>query len=235
MAGMTYVLVPGAWHGGWVWKDVAPLLRLRGISVTTPTLTGLGERRNAATSLVNLSTHIEDLTTHVFMEGIDNIVLVGWSYGSFVVAGAASQLGTKVRSIVYVDAIVPSSGLSVMDHASPASRSAVESLARNGQPLPPMPFEAFGVTEENVINFVRPRLTDQPTQTFLEPSPSLDGIESISTAYIHCKRSNIDSVKVSYEAIRGMGRMKAAVIDTGHHCMLTEPRETANALIRLVE
>src|ERR1700744_1158882 len=103
MRDLTYVLVPGAWHGGWVWKDVAALLRSHGVAVTTPTLTGLGERRKDSTESVGFYTHIEELISHVFMKNIENPVLVGWSYGSFVAAGVAAQLAGRMKSIIYVD------------------------------------------------------------------------------------------------------------------------------------
>src|SRR5436305_14530482 len=39
----TFVLVHGAWHGGWCWRRVSDLLEKKGHKVFTPTLTGLGE------------------------------------------------------------------------------------------------------------------------------------------------------------------------------------------------
>lgn len=58
----NYILVHGTWRGAWVWGEVAASLRARGHAVFTPTLSGLGERSNAATGTVNLSTHIRDIS-----------------------------------------------------------------------------------------------------------------------------------------------------------------------------
>ena len=55
-AGKTFVLVHGAWHGGWCWGRVAELLRREGNRVFTPTLTGLGERAHLAHAGIGLAT-----------------------------------------------------------------------------------------------------------------------------------------------------------------------------------
>ena len=56
MSKRCFVLVPGAWYGGWVWCDFAAQLRALGHVVTTPTLTGLGERRHLMAGSADLST-----------------------------------------------------------------------------------------------------------------------------------------------------------------------------------
>jgi pimeloyl-ACP methyl ester carboxylesterase len=86
-----YVLVHGAWHGGWCWQRVAPRLRAAGHEVLTPTLTGLGERVHLAQPSVNLSTHVSDIVNVCRFEDLSNIVLVGHSYAGFVVSGVADR------------------------------------------------------------------------------------------------------------------------------------------------
>ena len=60
-APQTFVLVHGAWHGGWCWRRVAEALRAAGHVVFTPTLTGLGERVH----LLRADLTIEDFATDV--------------------------------------------------------------------------------------------------------------------------------------------------------------------------
>ena len=80
------MLVHGAWGGGWVWnaKGVAAALRAKGHTVTTPTLTGLGERKDNAAAGYDLETHVQDIVDHIEMENLKDIHLVGWSYGGVV-------------------------------------------------------------------------------------------------------------------------------------------------------
>src|ERR1700752_122434 len=58
----TFVLVHGAWHGGWCYKRVARLLRQAGHEVYTPTLTGLGERAHLMNRAIDLDTHVQDMS-----------------------------------------------------------------------------------------------------------------------------------------------------------------------------
>jgi len=84
-----YVLVHGAWHGGWCWKKVVPALRAAGHEVYTPTLTGLGERAHLANPAIDLATHIADVVNLLEAEELAKVVLVGHSYGGMVVTGVA--------------------------------------------------------------------------------------------------------------------------------------------------
>jgi len=102
----TYVLIAGAWHGGWVWRDVIPGLRKLGHAVTAPTLTGLGERRHIGTSDTDLSTHIDDVIAHIEMEDLQSVTLVGWSYGGMVITGVTARIPDKIKSLIYLDAFV---------------------------------------------------------------------------------------------------------------------------------
>jgi pimeloyl-ACP methyl ester carboxylesterase len=83
----TFVLVHGGWCGGWIWRYVAPALRERGHVATTPTLTGLGERRHSGNRTATLSTHIEDIVAHIEMDGFEDVILVSQSYGGRVATG----------------------------------------------------------------------------------------------------------------------------------------------------
>ena len=103
----TYVLVHGAWHGGWCWRRVAPALRAQGHEVWTPTMTGLGEREHLHPESVNLSTHVTDIVKVLEFEDLRDVVLVGHSYGGFVVTGVAAEAADRIRHLVYLDAFVP--------------------------------------------------------------------------------------------------------------------------------
>ena len=71
----TYLLVHGAWHGGWCWRRVTDILQSAGHTVYTPTLTGLGERAHLATADVDLDCHIHDVLGVIDMEEIDDGIL----------------------------------------------------------------------------------------------------------------------------------------------------------------
>jgi len=112
----TIVIVHGAWVGGWRWRGVADLLTDRGHHVLTPTLTGLGERAHLTNPGVNLSLHAQDVANVIKFERLENILLVGHSYGGLPVSVATGLVpaGT-IQSLMYLDAFYPEDGQSLND------------------------------------------------------------------------------------------------------------------------
>ncbi|WP_373511189.1 alpha/beta fold hydrolase [Persicitalea sp.] len=111
----TYLIVHGAFGGGYAWKKVDSLLTARGNKVYRPTLTGLGERYHLASSEVDLSTHVADIVNVILFEDLHNIVLVGHSYGGMVVTGVADSLPDRTAQIVYIDAHIAEDRKSAFD------------------------------------------------------------------------------------------------------------------------
>lgn len=148
----TFVLVHGAWHGGWCYKRVAQLLRKAGHEVYTPTLTGVGERVHLMTPAVTLDTHIQDILNLIRFEELSDIVLCGHSYGGMVITGVADKVPDKVRSLVYLDAFVPNDGEALMDYLDLDMKAGMRDDARlngRGYLMSPIPAEVFKVNERD--------------------------------------------------------------------------------------
>lgn len=109
----TLVLIPGAHHGGWYYSPILPQLRAAGHDVHTITLSGLNGPKERLVAPVNLDTHIDDLVSLIELEQLDDIVLCGHSYGGMVIAGASERLQGRIRTLLFLDALVPSDGDSV--------------------------------------------------------------------------------------------------------------------------
>ena len=145
----TFVLVHGAWHGGWCWRKLTPLLRAAGQEVFTPTLTGLGERAHLGSPDVGLGTHVRDVAQVLWYEDLADVVLVGHSYGGLVIGGVADQVPERLRHLVYLDAFVPEHGQSMLDLGPPERRPAMQARVAaegDGWQLPslqPVPWEQF--------------------------------------------------------------------------------------------
>src|SRR5258707_5324266 len=142
----TFVLVHGAWHGGWCWQRVADRLRGGGHAVFTPTLTGLGERSHLLRAGIDLNTHITDIVNVMKWEDLSDVVLCGHSYGGMIIAGVAEQMAPAIRSIVFLDAFVPRNGESTQDLTGAAVREGIQAALQRGEiGMPPRTGEAFGV------------------------------------------------------------------------------------------
>ncbi len=173
----TYVLVPGAWLGSWCWKKVTPHLHAKKQhQVYTLTLTGLGERVHLATPDVNLDTHIQDVINVLIYEDLWNVVLLGHSYSGMVVTGVANQVPERLSHLVYLDAIVPRNGQSLIDDWSAAGWAAVKEEARLKDegwrwPIPDdlhTMSSLAGLTHSDKEWLYR-QATPQPLKTFSQP------------------------------------------------------------------
>ena len=103
----TFVLVHGTWHGGWVWARVADLLVAMGHKVIRPTATGCGERAHLIRPETDLSTHVQDICAAIESEELENVILIGHSFGGITTTGVADRLGARIKHLVFYDAFIP--------------------------------------------------------------------------------------------------------------------------------
>ena len=106
----TFVIVHGAWGGGFSWARIRRMLAAEGHEVFTPTLTGLGERAHLASPDVDLATHIQDVVAVIETEDLRDVILLGHSYGGMVVTGAADRVADRLAHLAYLDAFAPLDG-----------------------------------------------------------------------------------------------------------------------------
>ena len=153
----TFVIVHGAWGGSWAFRRVDGLLREKGHNVYRPSLTGLGERVHLASPDVGLSTHINDVVNMILFEDLHNVILVGHSYGGMVITGVADRVPERIRRLIYVDALVPDDGESVMSLQG-ARAAWVKQLTQGSYIVPPW------VKPDQPL----PKDVPQPLKTFTE-------------------------------------------------------------------
>ena len=228
----SYVLVHGAWHGGWCWRRVRAALQASSNDVYTPTLTGLGERVHLASREISLTTHIEDVLGVLEAENLFEVVLVGHSYGGMVVTAVAHRSADRIARLVYLDAVVPRDGQCLYDCASPQIRTLFEEEARNScedwrVPVSVATPQFLGLTAEEDIRWVLPKLTPHPIRTFREAVRFDAQDPQMPRTYINCLGEE------SYGQPRT--RHAAGIEDyrevrTGHDAMVTAPAEISAIL-----
>src|ERR1700677_1146224 len=138
----TFVLVHGAWHGGWCWSRVADRLRAAGHQVFTPTQTGLGERKHLLSKDITLDTFTRDIVNVIEAEELTNIVLVGHSFGGMAISGVADAIPERIRHLVYLDSLMVEGGKSPFDSLPTdvvAARRKAAQKNRGGFGLPGSP------------------------------------------------------------------------------------------------
>jgi len=231
----TYVLVHGAWHGGWCWQRVVPLLRATGHQVFTPTLTGLGERSHLASPAIDLNTHIQDIVNVLAYEDLRQVILVGHSYGGMVVTGVSEQVAERLAHIVYLDAFAPQHGQALADLVAPQFRDEVQQQAQAaGGLLPPFPVEQYGVFVEADVRWVEPKLVAQPFKTLTTPVRLTNAAAAaLPRTYIYCHNPAMGFFEPFAERAKAGKGWRYRELATGHDAMVTMPRELTALLLEL--
>lgn len=230
----TFVLVHGAWHGGWCWDRVAPLLREAGHEVHAPTLTGLSERAHLLSPQVGLETHVEDVVRVVDVLGLRDVVLVGHSYAGQVVTAVADRRPSAVGRRVYLDAFVGADGESARDLLPETvehhwAQSAAE--AGFGWLVPVRKLSVLGVTEAADDDWLTPKLTPHPWKTYTDPLHLTGAGEAVPAAFVECV-SWMRVFRGQADRARARG-WPVHELDTGHEAMVTAPKALADVLIDL--
>lgn len=228
----NFVLVHGAWHGGWCWRRVADRLRGLGHTVFTPTLTGLGERAHLLSAGVGLETHIADVVNVLSWEGLGEVVLCGHSYGGFVISGVAEKMAAAIRSIVFLDAFVPRNGESVFALTSPAVKEAIlGAQARGDLGIPPRPAEAFGVNPAD-RSWVDRLCVPQPLATMTDAIALTGAVERIARkTYIRAKSYANPGFDRALATLRADSSWRTLEVPSGHDVMIDAPDELAQILL----
>lgn len=229
----TFVLVHGAWSGGWCYDRAAELLRSRGHRVFTPTLTGQGERSHLLTGTVNLSTHINDVTGVFHYEDLRDVVLAGHSYGGMVITGVADRIADKISALVYLDAFLPEDGQSLFDINIPANTQRFVASAGDvgGLAVPSPPAAFFNVNANDAARVDR-LATPFPLAAMAERLKLTGRHKSIHKhTYVHGTVLPRESpFKPFYERVKNDPAWTAYTLACGHHVMLDMPEKTADIL-----
>lgn len=228
----TFVLVHGAWHGGWCYGRVAERLQARGHAVYRPTLTGLGERAHLLSGTVNLSTHITDVASVLRWDGLSDVVLCGHSYGGMVITGVADALPDRIGALVYLDAMLPEDGQSALELMSEGVRQhVVESAGQlGGYAVPPVPAAAFKVNEADQA-WVDAQCTPMPLAA-LQEAVALSGAhrQVQRRHYVYAMGRHPSAFTALWERLKTDPAWTVTDLPCGHDMMVDMPDELADLL-----
>ena len=228
------VAVHGAWSSAWAWKKMRPRLAAQGVTLVTPSHTGLGERAHLARPEVDLETHIADVANVFEYEDLRDVVLVAHSYGGMVATGVLWRMPERIRSIVYLDAMVPEPGQCVLDLLAPdATKALVEHVdtAGEGWKVPPNPLPAD--TSAADVAWITPRRGFQPFSTFTQPLKVEGPAPRLARTYVYCQRSGPGDVFRQFaDRARLSTDWTLEEIDASHSPHITAPDLLTEVLLR---
>ena len=230
----TFILVHGAWHGGWAWRRVVDRLRTRGHTVFAPTLTGLAERAHLLRPGIDLSLHIADVLGVIKYEQLRDIVLVGHSYGGCVISGIAEAMPDAIQSIVFLDAFIPDNGDSTLDLVQPAVQEVIRgALARGEITVPVRDAAAFKVNEKDRA-WVDSLATPQPIATMTEKLTLTGARERIAKkTYIRASGYPNVSFEKALARVKADPSWRTYEVPCGHDVMIDDPGRLTEILLEV--
>jgi len=231
----TFVLVHGAWHGGWCWRRVADILEKKGHKVYTPTLTGLCDRSHLLDAKTNLTTHITDVANLIAWENLSDVVLVGHSYGGLVISGVAEKSGPAISSIVYLDAFLPDNGEALIDAVRGSKLyDAIEGAIQKGALTMPAPKAALFQVNEKDQAWVDSKCTPQPVATLSEKVALTDARDKIGKrAYIRAKGYASPGFDRAQAKAQGIAGFRVYEMPCGHDAMVDMPDRLSEILLEV--
>jgi len=229
----TFVLVHGAFHGGWCWHPVAEGLRHLGHRVFTPTLTGLGERQHLLSPAVDLNLWVSDITAVIELEGLSNIILVGHSFGGQVVSGVADRCRPRIQHLVFLDGGPAEPGVPVaaaMPRVVWDARMAAAIECRFVRCFPNPPAAYFGIDDPALAAWLESRLTPMPVNVYTDTlALSYPVGEGLPASFIHCTRPALEIAVRAATRARALG-WDVIEVPASHEAMLTAPADIVSIL-----
>ncbi|NNM43258.1 MAG: alpha/beta fold hydrolase [Chlamydiae bacterium] len=228
----NFVLVHGGMVGGWCWKKVRKYLEAKGHLVRTPTLTGLGERKYLNCPDIDLDVHINDIVNVLQYEELEEVILVGHSYGGMVITGVADRTPQRIKQLIYIEALIPEDGESMFDIIDPSISSYLLNRAKEegeGYQVPPAPAQSYNFENPEDIKWIVSQSTPHPLKSFQQKITLKNSMKNFIRQYIKCTQDHfLDSMFIR---AKNKGFI-CKQLDTGHFPMVTEPEMLSNLLVR---
>jgi pimeloyl-ACP methyl ester carboxylesterase len=238
-----FVLVHGAWHGGWCWRRIVDALHARGHRAHAVTLTGVGERVHLMSPLITLETHIADVAHAIEAEELQDVVLAVHSYAGMIGTAIADRMPQRLRHLVYVDAVVPKPGESWSSTHAGATREARLAAAKASADysFPAPDPVVFGLQAEDHAWVLR-RQTPHPGHTYQAPLQfDPQRVASVPRTFVDCIQPRLGTIDSIRPRVRdrnfwdgawaaGAG-MRVVELATGHDPMVSAPVELTELLL----
>jgi pimeloyl-ACP methyl ester carboxylesterase len=226
-----FVLIHGAYQGGWIWKFVSERLRAKGHNVLAPSLDGCAERAAQLRPGITTETHGEEIAKLLHFHDLNDAVLVGTSSGGMVMACAAEQARDRIARLVFADALALFDGEKILDIVR-APITAVETPLARGPTRQDAAGRLFASLAPDLREWAADRATLHPAPAYNQPVKlTRFWQQSWDADVLYCSGApNPGEAHIR----RAADKLKARwhVIDTGHYPMLSTPEELTRIILR---
>jgi pimeloyl-ACP methyl ester carboxylesterase len=237
----TYLLIHGAWHGGWCWRSVSPLAERKGHVALAPNLPGHGDDKTP-TSAVTLQSYA-DRICEVAARQPEPVILVGHSMGGVAITQAAENCPERIRVLVYMCAFLPRNGESLTTWASQDAETKVNpatlNIAAHGTTTvkPECAREAFYLQcSDEDFAFAQARLVAQAAEPIGKPVvTTAERWGRIPRYYIECARDRAITLKLQRAMQQASPCRRTFSLDTDHSPFFSAPAELTEILDQIAK
>ena len=233
----NFILVHGAWHGAWCWRDVLPILVRAGHRAHAVTLTGLGERVHLMSPAITLQTFVDDVVNAIEAEEMDRVVLAVHSFAGMIGTAIADRMPQRIAHLVYVDAVVPVPGESWSSTHVPATREAriAGSESSRDYSFPPPDPSVYGLAGAQ-RDWVMRRQLPHPGHSYTAPLDfDANRVAAVRRTFVDCTKPALATIDASRRRVRDPAfwgaPWRVVELDTGHDPMVSAPQDLAAVLI----
>jgi len=228
-----FVLVHGAWHGGWCWARVRDQLWAEGHRAFAPSLTGLGDRSHLMSLDLRLETHIADVANLIEWEDLHRVVLVGHSYAGWIISGVAECVLDRLESIVFLDALMPEDGQDMLHHGPPNAAKSIAEAQAAGRPGRPSPSAAdFKVIREQDRAWVDSKTTDHPIGVSIAPIHLTGARDRVpKKTYIRTTLFDAPIFRALHDRYAAAPGWRTYEVPCGHDAMVDVPERLVEILL----
>jgi pimeloyl-ACP methyl ester carboxylesterase len=227
----TFVAVHGAFLGGWIWKPLAAKLEGLGHTVHRPTLTGCAEREHVGGAHVDLTTHIRDVAGLIELEELEEVILIGHSYGGMVISGVAQAVTPRIVGLIHLDAFVPHDGESVLDLVGNAQLDHAQKLADeqgDGWRVPFfLPMSKFCADDDPAHAILAAKVRGMPINPFPQRLSCPADTSHLPMLFVYCTDNPLGMFESSRARAMQRPRTQVVDLDARHALMLTRTDEVA--------
>ncbi|MBH68093.1 MAG: hypothetical protein CMM58_07060 [Rhodospirillaceae bacterium] len=223
------ILIHGAYQGGWIWQQVANILRDKGHQVYAPTLEGCAERSHQNRIGITTESHALEIAKLLFYANVEKAILVGTSTGGMVMAKAAELASERIDRLIFVDALALLDGERLPDIVN--RKTAINTNIASGPPRADVIGRLFKELDEPTKSWAIARYTLHPIACMQNPVELKEfWSKSWKAAVVYCTDSS-NPPKMHQQRTAEALSAKWHELQTGHYPMLSKPKELAHLIL----
>jgi pimeloyl-ACP methyl ester carboxylesterase len=235
----TYVLIHGAWHGAWCWKNVIPFIEKEGHKVVAPDLPGHGKDKKPIPE-ITLQAYT-DRVCQILDEQTEPVILVGHSMGGVVITQTAEYRPEKIKKLVYLTGFLLQNGEFLLQHAEPDTEALVlpNLIMAEDQSYATVKEEAlkeafYADCSDEDVEFAKSQLVPQAAAPLATPvSTTEENFGRVPRVFISCSRDKAISPSIQEKLYKALPCEKVITLDTSHSPFFSAPEELADHLLSI--